>query len=348
MNRKQFTTSDVTIAVLNYNGMSKIPDLFDSLKTLKQPAAEILFVDDGSTDSSTTWVGVTYPEVRIITLPENTGILNHVRNKALGAAKTDLVLIVDNDVMLLPDTIEEALTGLNELPDAVVCLTRAVYEGQTDKIYQDGQILHYVGASPNLNRDKLICEVDREPRLSIGWGVQLINRVKTEQVGWFNENYFLGWGDDGEFNHKLNMAGLKCYHIPASVVVHKRHQSSKRYFSAVTNRWRFLLEMYAFKTLILTAPALLLYEVFLILFLIMKGSIKEYFKGMSHCFKNISSILHERKKIQQRRVVPDRDIIGCGEIFVYTDEFTSPVIVVGYKIMNMLFSVYWKVISKIL
>lgn len=345
----EYTAADVTVAVLNYNGLGKIPDLFASITELDHPPGEVIMVDDGSNDGSPQWVKEHYPQVRIVVFPQNSGgMLNVVRNKALQEAETALVFIVDNDVVLMPDCVDEAVNALNTLPGAAVCMTRAVYEEKPDIIYQDGQILHYVGASPNINRDLPVGEADSTPRLSIGWGVQMIDKEKTASVGWFNERYRLGWGDDGEFNHKLNMAGFNCYHVPASVVLHKRHSASKRYVSAVQNRWRFLLEMYQLKTLLLVLPALLFYELPLFGFLVMQKKPGDYFIGMANVMKQFPDIFRQRKKIQSRRRVPDRELIGCGDIFVYTEEMSSPVLRTGYKILNNLLNFYWRLIRNAL
>lgn len=346
---QQFTAADVTIAVLNYNGRKIIPDLFASIGRLKEPPGEVIMVDDGSSDGSPEWLVEAHPEVRLVRFEKNSGgMLNVVRNRALGEAKKPLVLIVDNDVSLLPDTVEEGVKAMNSLPGAVVCTTRAVYDDNPEMIYQDGQILHYVGASPNINRNASIKEVDAEPRISIGWGVQLINKELTKEVGWFNEGYRLGWGDDGEFNHKLNMAGLNCYHVPRSVVLHKRHGASQRYQQAVSNRWRFILEMYAPKTLVLVAPAFAFYEVPLFLFLAMKKRPGDYFAGMLAVLRQLPDILSNRNKIQARRKRPDRELMGCGDIFVYTDDMSSKVLLFGYAFLNKALLFYWKIIGKAL
>lgn len=341
---KQYSAADVTIAVLNYNGLKNLPDVFASIKKLDHPPAETIMVDDGSTDSSTDWVRSNHPDVRVVDMGRNTTVLNMVRNTALRAANTDLVLIVDNDVMLRNDCVDEAVKAMNTLPNATVCMTRAVYEEKPDTIYQDGQILHYVGASPNINRECKISDVDSQPRLSIGWGVQLINREKSRAVDWFNEKYYLGWGDDGEFNHKLNMAGLNCYHVPASVVLHKRHGGSKRYAPAVTNRWRFILEMYHWKTLILTAPALLFYELPLFGFLLMKKCPMDYVHGMCRVLKSLPEILVNRRKIQAMRTVPDNKLMTSGDIFVYSDDISSGTLTIGYKTINAILNGYWLLI----
>ena len=344
-----YSVNDVTIAVLNYNGISKISDLFASTRKLNHAPAEIIMVDDGSTDDSVEWVKQHYPEVRVISRGKNSGgILNIVRNNALSAAKTDLVFIVDNDVVLYPDCLDQALDAMNTLPGAVACMPRAVYEGDTEKIYQDGQILHYVGASPNINRDKNIADAGTEPSVSIGWGVQLINRKLTEKFGWFNESFLLGWGDDGEFNHKLNLAGLKCYNVPLSVVIHKRDVASKRYLAAVTNRWRFILEMYAMKTLLLTIPALLLYEAAVFMFLVTNGAIGEYFKGVKLVAMDFGSIRKSRKRIQLSRKVPDKELMGGGELFVYEEEMSSRFLFYGHKVLSSILEGYWWLIRRFL
>ena len=344
-----YSAADVTIAVLNYNGRHIIPDLFASIEQLAEPPGEVIMVDDGSTDGSPEWLEESYPKVRLVRFAKNSGaMLNMVRNRAMREAKKPLVFIIDNDVVLLPDSLQEALHGMNTLPDAAVCTTRAVYDDRPEIIYQDGQILHYIGASPNINREASIHEVDDTPRLSIGWGVQLINKELSAPLGWFNEGYPLGWGDDGEFNHKLNMAGRNCYHIPKSVVMHKRHGASKRYKAAVSNRWRFILEMYAPKTLLLIAPALFFYEIPLFLFLVMKKRPGDYFTGMAHMLRRLPSVIKQRKKIQAHRRVADRELIGCGDIFVYTDDMDSKVLLFGYAFLNRALSLYWKIIHRAL
>ena len=156
------------------------------------------------------------------------GILNKVRNRGLAEATTEFVFLVDNDVTLKPDCLDELLRGLETLPHAAVTLPRTVYERDPTMIYQDGQVLHYAGTSLARNRNVPLAGADNRPRLTIGWGVQLIDRQQAALVGNFNEGYVMGWGDDGEFNHKLNLRRRSCYHVPAAIVYHKRAQGAKR------------------------------------------------------------------------------------------------------------------------
>lgn len=342
--RQAFTAADTTLAVMNYNGAERLPDLFASIDTLVAAPGEVMIVDDGSTDGGAESIQKRYPHVRIERMGRNTKILNKVRNRAFASATRRLVFIVDNDVVLTPRCLEELLAVMNRHPQTAACMTRAVYWDNPKIIYQDGQILHYVGASPGPNRGKSIDEVDHQPKLSIGWGVQLIDKQAASEVGFFNEEYLLGWGDDGEINHKLNLSGYRCYQVPRSVVLHKREESSKRYLAAVRNRLRFIFEMYRWRTILLAMPAFAVYEVSLIAFLAMKGGLADYFRGWAYFFTHLPDILRVRRSIQAKRRLRDNQVMGAGDIFVYSDYVDSKILMLGYRAMNRFLNAYWRLI----
>lgn len=345
---RPFTAADVTLAVMNFNGADKLPALFDSIQALAEAPGALMIVDDGSTDGGAQMIRKQHAGVQVVDMGRNTTILNKVRNRAFQEAPTRLVFIVDNDVVFQRDTLEQLLRVMNEHPRAAACMTRAVYWHDPERIYQDGQTLHYVGASPGTNRGRSVHEVGDAPRRSIGWGVQLIDKEAAARVGFFNDKYLLGWGDDGELNHKLHLKGYECYHVPRAVVFHKRDTSSKRYQSAVQNRMRFILEMYQMRTIVLAAPAFALYELSLISFLGMKGAWRDYLRGWRSFLGDLPDILRNRRRIQSFRTVPDRDVMGAGDIFVYSDEIDSRVLVLGYRFLNAVLNGYWRLIRRLI
>lgn len=346
MKANDYTAADVALAVMNYNGAERLPDLLDSIWALDQAPGEVLLVDDGSTDGSADAVAREHPRIRVVRMGRNTKVLNKVRNRAFQESRKPLVFIVDNDVVLTPSCLDELLEVMNGRPRCGACMTRAVYADRPDVIYQDGQILHYVGASPGPNRGKSVSEADTDPRISIGWGVQLIDRQAAEQVGFFNEEYLLGWGDDGEINHKLNLAGFYCYHVPKSVVLHKRFESSKRYYAAVRNRLRFIFEMYYWRTIVLALPAFAVYEASLAAFLLLKGGGRDYLRGWGYFFTHLADILRVRRAIQGKRRLKDSEVMGAGDIFVYSDYVDMRVLALGYKAMNAFLNFYWTLIRR--
>jgi GT2 family glycosyltransferase len=344
----RFRASNVTIVVSNYNGVTILRDCFESILNLNSPPGDIMMIDDGSEDGSSALVREHFPRVRVLELGINSKCLNALRNRALVESKTDFVFLVDNDVTLKPDCLDELIAGLENLPQAAVCIPRALYQHDPSIIYQDGQVLHYVGTSLAWHRNFPLKDADDRPRLTIGWGVQLIDKRQAAEVGQFNEDYVMGWGDDGEFNHKMNLTRHFCYHIPTAIVYHKRVKGARRYYGTVRNRWRFLLECYQAKTLILCAPALGVYEMSLILFILNNRELRQYLRAMKYVFASMGSILSVRRFIQSKRKVNDRELMTSGSIFVASEYVDSAVLAFGYKVMNSFLNRYWSIVRRML
>jgi GT2 family glycosyltransferase len=344
----RFSSSHVTLVVSNYNGVNVLRDCIESIQRLASPPREVVMIDDGSDDGSPAMVRQHFPGVRVLELGFNSKRLNVLRNRALMESQTDFVFLVDNDVTLKPDCLDELLGGLRRLPRAAVCIPRTLYERDPSMIYQDGQVLHYVGTSLAWHRNVPIKDADGQARLTIGWGVQLIDKRQAAEVGNFNEDYVMGWGDDGEFNHKMNLTGHLCYHVPSAVVYHKRVQGARRYYGTVRNRWRFLLECYQAKTLILCAPALAVYEMSLILFLLMKGEIGQYFSAIKYVVAARDSIAGVRRRIQSKRQVDDKELMTSGSIFIASEYVDSAILAGGYKVMNAFLNGYWSIVRRAL
>jgi GT2 family glycosyltransferase len=339
----------VTAAVSNYNGITVLGDCLESIQSLTPPPREIMMIDDGSEDGSQAMVRERFPHVRVIELGVNSGgILNKVRNRALTEARTDFVFLVDHDVTLRPDCLNELLRGLETLPEAAVCIPRTVYEHDPSMIYQDGQVLHYAGTSLASHRNVPLKDADDRPRLTIGWGVQLIDKHLAAEVGNFSENYVMGWGDDGEFNHRMNLRRHFCYHVPSAVVYHKRVTGARRYYGTVRNRWRFLLECYQMKTLILCAPALVVYEISVLLFVMKQGEIRQYLDAIRYIAENTGSIRSVRRGVQSTRLVKDRELMTSGSIFISAEYVDSPILGFGYRAMNAFLNGYWSLIRRVL
>ena len=167
-------------------------------------------------------------------------------------------------------------------------------------------------------------------------------------MGDFSENYVMGWGDDGEFNHRMNLRRHFCYHIPSAVVYHKRVKGARRYYGSVRNRWRFLLECYQLKTLILCSPALVIYEISVLLFIMKQGQIRQYLNAIRYIAENMDSIRSVRRRVQSTRLVKDRELMTSGPIFVSAEYVDSPILGFGYTVVNAFLNGYWSLIRWVL
>jgi GT2 family glycosyltransferase len=110
----------VTISILNYQRKETLRLVLEHALAQEYPNLDFVVVDNASTDGSDRMVEEEFPAVRLIRLPENIGCA--ARNAGVGAAKGEIVVTVDNDVLLRsPDAVEKAVEALQRRP-SVACV----------------------------------------------------------------------------------------------------------------------------------------------------------------------------------------------------------------------------------
>lgn len=118
----------VSIVIPAYNAERFIPATIRSALAQTVPA-EIVVVDDGSTDSTPQILDDFGDAVRVVRQP-NAG-LSAARNTGLAAASGEFLLFLDADDLLSPDTVASQLDALaaDHGADAVICRNRLFKEG---------------------------------------------------------------------------------------------------------------------------------------------------------------------------------------------------------------------------
>jgi GT2 family glycosyltransferase len=341
----------VTIAILNYNGRKYLQETICSIQLLDYSEKQIIMVDDGSTDDSIAFVQDKYPDVRIIQIGYNTGMLNKVRNLAISNAPTNIVLITDNDITFSRDCLRILVDTMSTLPDAAILTPRVMYQDEKDRIYIDYNPFHYICISIDKNRGKKLQDIENskdQPRHSFGCGIMLLDKTKTEAVNFFDEDYVMGWGDDGEFHHRMNLSGLRCYAVPDALVYHKAVKGKARIYGQVRNRWYIILQTYSLKTILLISPALLVYELSLFCFLSLNGSLIAYLRAVRDVLSNYRELMEKRKKVQSYKVLNDKDFMTSGDIFIPSSYKTNPVVNSAFSFLNTILNIYWQIIKRFL
>ncbi len=116
--------------------------------------------------------------------------------------------------------------------------------------------------------------------------------------------------------------------MPASVTYHKSFVSTAsghnfrggqkypafRTFVIARNRWILILSYYALKTIFLLSPALVIYELMLIGFVIRRRVFISYLKAMFWLLTHPHIIIKKRRHIQQLKRVKDASLLVAGEL----------------------------------
>ena len=352
----------VSVTVINFNGRATVLDTLRTIFELEGAEVQVQVIDDCSTDESVQMIRETYPDLPIHVQPHNTRKLNVLRNIALQKAETRLLLLTDNDILFERTCLRELMRWMGKDRSVATCTPRLMYWEEPDRIYRAGGRTHFIGAAVCPNRDELLSAVAdmqgtegaglaaREPMLNAGGGILLLDREVACKAGGFDEDYMIGWGDDGEFYQRLMLHGSRCLYVPEAVAHHEAKPFTgarrARAVGQIYNRWQFILTHYAAVTLLLIGPALILHEIIQVVFMTLKGMLGLHLSGTWKSSKHLRFFLAKRKRIQAARTVSDRDILFCGPIYVSGAVVPhNPVARFGYRLTNYLFDIYWKLIK---
>jgi GT2 family glycosyltransferase len=213
----------VSIIIPTFNGARRIGNCLDALsQQAARRNAEILVVDDGSTDHIVEVVG-RYPGVRILG-QANAGPAA-ARNRGASAASGAIIVFTDDDCVPTPNWLDAMLEPFD---DAEVVGAKGVY-----RTHQKELIARFV-------------QVEYEDRYRRMAGFPYIDFVDTYSAA-FRRNRFLEMGgydttfplacaEDVEFSYRLSARGWKMKFTPRAAVYHTHPDTL----------WRYLKKKYKF------------------------------------------------------------------------------------------------------
>jgi GT2 family glycosyltransferase len=344
---------EITAVIINYNGGSLVLDSIESILNQQGVHVHVIVMDDGSTDGSPEVIKERFPDVEVYREERNTKRLNQLRNKGLCIADTRKVFLTDNDVIFDDKCIHNMVHFMKDHKDVCICIPRLMYIDEKSKIYSEGGKIHYVGATVSLSRDGKMHDRKENPGISVGGGIALFDTERISDIGFFDEEYKFGWGCDGELHQRVLLAGKECVCVPSAVGFHEyKELDESRYYRVigqVYNRWRYILTHYSGVTLFLASPALCLYELAQATFCFLKGVPHLYIKGIFDTVQHLPETLRKRREIQSLRVVPDRDLLVTGRLYVRPSEgIRGKMISAVVTMLSLLFTGYWFLVRPLL
>lgn len=322
-----------TLCVVNFNGARHLPRTLGAATALVDDFAEILLVDNASTDDSLDLVGRDFPSVRVVRLPGNAGP-GAARNAGLREARSDLVLLIDNDVTLGPGCAAILAEALAARPRAVIAAPRVLYAHNPDIIQYDGAASHFLGVMILENPNAPVAGADRAVRRtgSVITCAFMVDRRRLPDPAPFDESFFI-YLEDHDFGVRMRALGAEILAVPEAVCYHGDGTdglsiravggySSMRVFCLIRNRWQLILKNYSLRSLLVLAPLFLVYELAQLAIVLRKGWWREWGRAVAWIVGNWGAIMAKRRDVQRRRTRPDRELLSGGRI-PFREELTS-------------------------
>ena len=208
--------ADILVVIVTFNAEKWIKKCLKSLEKSSLPA-DVVVIDNGSTDGTLPLIRTDFPRTRIIETGENLGF-GAANNRGLRIAHDecyDFAYLLNQDAWLQKDTLEKLVAA--HKPDwGVLSPMQLNAHGRRDKRFNRKCGKYIDAALKGYHSDNLIVEVPFV--MAAHW---LVSRRAIETVGGFSPA-FKQYGEDDNWLHRLHFHKLLCGVVPAAQAVHDR------------------------------------------------------------------------------------------------------------------------------
>lgn len=216
----------VFIIILNWNGKDLTIECLNSLKGIEYDNYQVVVVDNGSTDDSTTVIKEKFPHLLLIENGANLGFSagNNVGIEYAITQGADYIFLLNNDTIVDPQVISALIEASRKYPDAGIFGSKIYYYGSSEKIWYAGaqwlpDKLRFEHIGQGIIDNGKDWEDVRETDYICGCAL-LIKADVVKQIGILEPKYFLMW-EEGDFCYRARRSGYKSIIVPSSKVWHK-------------------------------------------------------------------------------------------------------------------------------
>jgi N-acetylglucosaminyl-diphospho-decaprenol L-rhamnosyltransferase len=228
-----------TVVLVNFNSGAHLETCLRSVSA-HAPHAEVIVVDNASTDGSEAVAAGHEPQVSLIRNSVNAGFARAV-NQALAVTRGDCILILNPDCVLFAGALQTLERELGRHPECAIAAPAILDE--------DGSLQGSVRGDPTMltglfgrttlltrlfpnshpaRRNIQTADADRQSRTAdwVSGACMLARRSAIEAVGGFDERYFLYW-EDADLCRRLRARGYTTRYVPGGRVMHVGGRSSQ-------------------------------------------------------------------------------------------------------------------------
>ena len=221
----------LSVVILNYNVRYFLELCLKSVEAaIKDLDAEIIVVDNHSSDDSCQMVKNLFPKVILIENKENFGFS---KGNNLGVAKAigDYVCILNPDTVVAEDTFKILLNYAQSIPRLGIVGCKLI-DGKGHFLPESKRnvptpwvsVKKILGSSNSYYANHLNVNETGEVDILVG-AFMLLKRNVYNEINGFDEDYFM-YGDDMDLSYRVSKAGYQNYYNPSTTIIHFKGEST--------------------------------------------------------------------------------------------------------------------------
>ena len=232
----------LSVIIVNYNVKYFLEQcLFSVLKACRNIEAEVIVVDNNSTDGSRELLEVKFPSVYFTWHPANTGFAK-ANNLALASAKGEYILFLNPDTIVPEDCFEKCVAFLQSQPQAgalgikmidgsgkFLKESKRAFPSPLTSLYKLSGLAKLFPHSKIVARYHLghLSAAETHEVDVLAGAFMMIPRKVLQEVGSFDETFFM-YGEDVDLSYRIQKAGYKNYYFAQSTIIHFKGESTKK------------------------------------------------------------------------------------------------------------------------
>lgn len=222
----------VAIILINWNGYALTKACLESLKDLKYPHFQLILVDNGSEDGSGEKLKTEFPEIELLSSPDNIGFTggNNLGIKWALDHFFDQVLLLNNDTVVEPDFLDPLVSFLEEHLDYGAVQPKIMLEADRDKLWNAGggyfKGLEMTWSIGTGQLDEGQFDQEKDTPWITGCAI-LVRSAVIRKVGMLDARFF-AYYEDVEWSFRIKKSGFKLRYLPQSKIYHVAGGSSRK------------------------------------------------------------------------------------------------------------------------
>ncbi|PCJ17907.1 MAG: hypothetical protein COB02_12635 [Candidatus Cloacimonadota bacterium] len=326
-NRKKHSSPNVkeplvSVIIPNYNGEAFLRNAVSSIVHQTWKHTEIIVVDNNSSDKSISIIKKEFPQVKIMSLNNNTGFAAAI-NTGVKISQGQYIAFFNNDAQAKPDWIKTLIDAIADKSEVGFAASRILNQNDQRLIDSAGDGITSSGKCFNIGNANLNGAHFDKQRWVFGatGAASFYKRQALLEAGELDEDFFM-YLEDVDLSFRLQTLGYKCLYVPEAIVTHIGSATANSYPGLKTyylsrNLISLLVKNIPKNIIKLNFIPFLIHILYMFFYqLLINREPVSYLRGLYHGLQMVESNIRKRKVILGARRITDEDYLN---IFQFGD-----------------------------
>jgi len=232
----------LSVVIVNYNVKHFLEQsLYSVRKAIRNLQAEVIVIDNNSTDHSIEWLKERFPEVRFVHNTENLGFAKAC-NQGLLLSGGKYILFLNPDTIVPEDCFESCIRFMEANADAGALGIRMLdgsgkflqeskraFPSPVTSLYKLFGLARLFPHSKVFSKYHLgYLDEKQSNKVDVLAGAfMMVKKEVLDKVGSFDESFFM-YGEDVDLSYRIQKAGYNNYYFAGSSIIHFKGESTRK------------------------------------------------------------------------------------------------------------------------